>query len=135
MSQLGNKTYIPPSLFDADRGYSDQRVTTLHMACGNGFGNIAKASIEHGAEIELEVEVGDTNNFRVGLDERKTIFASKSKKSITNGSVYRKHRYAGAKLNHSNCYVTALCTASKCDRLEVRILKNLPVLMQYRQQA
>ncbi|TGO09171.1 hypothetical protein BTUL_0176g00050 [Botrytis tulipae] len=67
------KWCMPPSLFDADRGYSDQRVTALHMFCGSGLENIAKVLIEYRTNIELEVEIGDTNSFRVGFDEKKTI--------------------------------------------------------------
>ncbi|TGO44754.1 hypothetical protein BOTNAR_0751g00010 [Botryotinia narcissicola] len=73
------KWCMPPSLFDADRGYSDQRITALHLFCGSGLENIAKVLIEYGAYIELEVEVEDTNSFRVGFDEKKTIIASQSK--------------------------------------------------------
>ncbi|TGO26698.1 hypothetical protein BPAE_0054g00060 [Botrytis paeoniae] len=92
MSQLRNKTVgfygrgsqmVHASFtFDANRGYSDQRVTALHMACGSGFERIAKVLIEHGANIELEVEVGDTNNFRVGFDKKKTIFAPRSRNPL-----------------------------------------------------
>lgn len=65
---LDNKVDVDPprkrnSPDEYDYWYRDERASALHMACSEGHEDIARVLLEHGADVQLEVEVIDAERY------------------------------------------------------------------------
>ncbi|KAL8724372.1 MAG: hypothetical protein Q9166_007983 [cf. Caloplaca sp. 2 TL-2023] len=92
--------------------YCDERASALHLACWKGNEDIARLLLEHGADVQLEVEVIEPEGY--------------SSKTPLQMAAHSGHLHivqllinAGVTIDHHNSHGTALSIASSQNRLEV----------------
>lgn len=114
---LDNKADVDPprkrnSHYKYDSRDRDEKASALHMACSAGHEDIARVLLEHGADVQLEVE---------GIDAKR--YSSKTPLQMAahagHLSVVKLLINAGARIDHFNSHGTALSIASWMNRLEV----------------
>lgn len=92
--------------------YRDERASALHMACSEGHEDIARVLLEHGADVQLQVEVIDAKGYTSKTPLQIAAHAGHL-------SVVQLLIGAGATIDHFNPHGTALSIASRKNRLEV----------------
>ncbi len=111
---LDNKFDVnPPRKRSRNRyWYRDDQASALHLACSEGHEDIARVLLEHGADVQLEVDMKDPK----GCSSKTPLQIAAHAGHL---SIIQLLINAGATIDHFNSHGTALSIASRKNRLKV----------------